>query len=136
MRHNGAGRHHHYTLWCRELRELMKLECCDRCKYYARSPYLICAEHPTGVEGEHCPDFELDLEIPDDEATAWYGEQWQSQWASYYSDELVLVQRLELLDSHPLFTGRCPNCEMPLLQTDPPRVHWDCEYCGWVDDSV
>jgi len=25
---------------------------------------------------------------------------------------------------------------MPLLQTEPPRVHWDCEHCGWVDDSV
>jgi hypothetical protein len=45
---------------------------------------------------------------------------------------LGLVERL---DSDPLFTGRYPDCEMPLLQTDPPRVHWDCD-CGWVDDSV
>ena len=45
-------------------------------------------------------------------------------------------EKLALLDWHPMFTGRCPNCEMPLHQTDPPRVHWDCEHCGWVDDSI
>lgn len=123
---------------------MAQLDCCIRCKYYSRNPFLICAEHPMGVEGDHCPDFELDLEIPDDEATAWYGEQWQPEGASYYGDELVLdpvqrltiEQRLDLLDSHPFFTGRCPNCEMPLNQTEPPRVHWDCGHCGWVDDSV
>ena len=123
----------------------MKLECCDRCKYYARNPFLVCAEHPAGVEeGADCPDFELNLEIPDEEATAWYGEQWQPEGVSYYGGELVLEpverrsreQRLELLDTHPLFTGRCPACEMPLIQTDPPRVHWDCGRCGWVDDSL
>ena len=46
------------------------------------------------------------------------------------------VQKLELLDTHPMFTGRCPNCEIPMLQTEPPRLHWDCERCGWVDDRV
>ncbi len=121
----------------------MKLDCCDRCRFYAHHPLLVCGVHPMGVDGD-CPDFELDLEIPDDEAVAWYGEQWQPEGASYYGGELVLEpvqqmtmeQRLELLDSHPLFTGRCPSCEMPLPQTEPPRVHWDCEHCGWVDDSV
>jgi hypothetical protein len=48
----------------------MKPDCCTRCRFYARSPYLVCAEHPTGVEGDSCPDFELDLTIPDDEAVA------------------------------------------------------------------
>lgn len=55
----------------------MKLDCCKCCKYYARSPYLVCAEHPAGVEDSYCPDFQLDLAQPDDEAIAWYGEQWQ-----------------------------------------------------------
>ena len=123
---------------------MAKLECCDRCRLYARSFYLICAEHPDGVEGDSCPDFALDLQLPDDEATAWYGEQWHPEGASYYGGELVLDlarvrsqdEQLHLLDTHPLFTSRCPDCGMPLLQTDPPRVHWDCGRCGWVDDSV
>jgi hypothetical protein len=121
-----------------------KIDCCNRCQFYSQDPHLVCALHPDGVEGDNCNDFELDLEKPDEEAMAWYGEQWQPEGASYYGRELVLEpvqrltveQRLELLDSHPLFTGRCPKCEMPIQQTDPPRVHWDCEHCGWVDDSV
>jgi hypothetical protein len=121
-----------------------KLNCCDLCRFCSQSIHLVCALHPYGVEGDSCPDFELDLEIPDKEAMSWYGEQWQPAGASYYGEELILEpvqrltleQRLKLLDTHPLFTGRCPNCEMPLLETDPPRVHWDCEHCGWVDDSV
>jgi len=122
----------------------MKLDCCDRCRFYAHHPLLVCGVHPMGVDGGHCPDFELDLTIPDDEAVAWYGEQWQPEGASYYGDDLVLepvqqmtmAQRLDLLDSHPLFTERCPHCEMPLRQMEPPRIHWDCDHCGWVDDSV
>jgi hypothetical protein len=123
---------------------MRKLDCCDLCRFCAHSPHLVCALHPDGVEGSSCNDFELRLEIPDEEAMAWYGEQWQPEGAIYYGGELILEpvqqltmeQRLDLLDTHPLFTGRCPNCEMPLRQTDPPRVHWDCEHCGWVDDSV
>lgn len=95
-----------------------------------------------GVEGDSCNDFDLGLISSDDEAKAWYGEQWQPEGASYYGGKLILdslqrltmEQQMELLDNHPLFTGRCPNCEMPIASEG--QVHWDCEYCGWVDDSV
>ena len=46
------------------------------------------------------------------------------------------LQQLELLDTHPLFTGRCPQCEMTYPQYETPPVHWDCPECGWMDDSV
>jgi hypothetical protein len=122
---------------------MAKLDCCNRCNFYAHSPFLVCAEHPAGVEGDSCPDFQLNLQVPDDEAIAWYGEQWQPEGASYYDGELVLEpvqrrsleQRLDLLDSHPLFTGRCPNCERP-IQAISGQMHWDCGHCGWVDDSI
>ena len=48
----------------------------------------------------------------------------------------TMVQKMELLDTHPLFTGRCPNCEIPMQETEPPRVHWDCTRCDWVDDRI
>jgi hypothetical protein len=32
-------------------------------------------------------------------------------------------QQLELLDTHPLFTGRCPRCEMTYPQYETPAVH-------------
>lgn len=123
-----------------------KLDCCDRCQFYAHTPYLICAMHPTGVEGERCPDFRPippDWAKPDDDPLSWYGDEWQPDGASYYGGELVLqpeqrlslLQRWELLDWHPLFTGRCPQCEKP-LRVGSPSVHWDCDSCGWQDDSV
>ncbi|MEP0755204.1 hypothetical protein NDA03_23590 [Trichocoleus sp. Lan] len=44
--------------------------------------------------------------------------------------------KLELLDYHPMFTGKCPRCKMPFEVKKPPSVNWDCSRCGWVDDSV
>ena len=66
-----------------------------------------------------------------------------SQQSSYGNEEIAplidrlsLEQKLELLDWHPIFTGRCPNCEMPIRLQSPPQVHWDCEACAWKDDSI
>ena len=97
-----------------------------------------------GWRGKDCPDFELDVKIPDNEATALYGEQWQPEGASYYDGELILdpvqrltlIQRQPLLDTHPQFTGRCPNCDMPVGRSPDGQIHWDCGHCGWADDSV
>lgn len=124
----------------------MKLDCCDRCEYCAHSPYLVCAEHPGGVEGDSCKDFKLATRAiaPSDDPLAWYNDQWHPEGASYYGDELILepVQRrsleeqLDLLDNHPLFTGRCPRCESAIAPVRPGQVHYDCEHCGWADDSM
>lgn len=45
---------------------------CDRCRYYAHNPYLVCALHPSGPESRPCRDFEA---APADQPTsnqAWY----------------------------------------------------------------
>jgi hypothetical protein len=117
-----------------------KIDLCDLCHFYANSPFLVCFINPTGVEGGHCEEFCA----KQDQSTGASLEWWEPVGASYYGDELVITsvqrltnqQRLELLDSHPLFTGRCPHCEMPMRQTVPARVHWDCQACGWVDESI
>lgn len=123
---------------------MAKLDICDHCRFCAHSPYLVCVIHPSGVESDRCLDYMPDVE--NDPALAFYEplDQWQPLGAVRYGDELVLdpvkkltdAQRLALLDSHPLFTSRCPNCEMPLHEKRPQRVHWDCAHCGWVDDSI
>ncbi len=112
-----------------------KLSICDRCFNYARDPHLVCAIHPSGVDGNFCPDYEQDPEWQPE-------EQWQPEGAAYYNGELVLQpeqrrtlqQKWELLDWHPMFTGRCPECEVPISVTD--SVPWDCQSCGWKDDAV
>jgi hypothetical protein len=61
-------------------------------------------------------------------ALEWVGDGgkglWEPECASYYGDELVITpeqrwnreQKLALLDWHPMFTGRCPHCEVPLFK--------------------
>lgn len=61
----------------------------------------------------------------------------QAPVGASYNGEFILqpeqhlsqVEQLELLDRHPLFTGRCPECEMPIIETD--SLHWNCANCGW-----
>jgi hypothetical protein len=105
---------------------------CDRCLYNTRNPHLPCAVHPYKIVDARCPDFDLDTSLP-------AVELWEPEGASYYAGELVIEpiqrwpreQKLALLDWHPMFTGRCPNCERSLVQTHPERVHWDCQECEW-----
>ena len=117
---------------------------CDRCTFNTRNPPLPCAVHPCKIVEAQCPDFELDVSLP-------VAGLWEHEGGSYYAGELVMEsvqhwtreQKLALLDWHPMFTGRCPDCErtlrgaeLSLMQTHPARVYWDCEECGWKDDSV
>ena len=68
---------------------------------------------------------------------------WEPEGASYYAGELILQpqvcwtreEQLDLLDTHPIFTGKCPSCNRQFPQAERPIVHWDCE-CGWIDDTV
>ena len=68
---------------------------------------------------------------------------WEPAGASYYAGELIVQPRqrwtreeqLELLDSHPMFTGRCPQCGSEIERDYRAVVHWDCS-CGWMDDTV
>lgn len=125
---------------------------CNVCWFNPGSPYLCCSVHPVGVQADRCPDFqENERAIEQHEqflALDWVtddgvGEQWEPEGASYYGNELVITpeqrwtraQKEALLDWHPMFTGRCPKCEVPLLRLEQPRVYWDCS-CGWKDDSV
>ena len=67
--------------------------------------------HPAGPNTNTCIDFQ---ENPDVEPE----ELWEPEGASYYTGELILQpqqrwtleEQLELLDTHPLFIGRCPQC--------------------------
>ena len=70
-------------------------------------------------------------------------EQWEPEGVSYYNGELIVQphqrwtpeEQLHLLDNHPLFTGKCPQCGAEFERDYTARVHWDCE-CGWMDDLV
>jgi hypothetical protein len=125
-----------------------KLPECGRCLLYARSPYIVCAVHPTGVDGENCLDFR---EKPNVESE----KLWEPEGASYIDDELVLErsyyngeeiwqpqrlltleQQWHTLETHPFFTGCCQSCGYQFPHNVPGLVHFDCPRCGFLDDSV
>ena len=109
---------------------------CDRCLFYCYSPYLVCSVHPNGVDSD-CLDFRADPKIQEE-------EQWSPQGYFWYNGELREIrtsqltsqQKLEILDTHPFFTGQCPNCGHQFNRCNIPMIHWDCPICFWVDDSV
>lgn len=113
---------------------------CNRCQLYSGSLYLPCAVHPTGPDPDGCLDFapnaaaemeeDNDLWFPD--GFGWYA----GEPVPHPSSTLTTQEQLDLLDSHPLFTGCCPECGWEFESNNLPAVHWDCLECGPKDDSV
>jgi hypothetical protein len=132
---------------------VLKIPCtsfppCDRCQFYARSSYTVCAVHPKGVEEKRCLDFREDPKAEPQEL-------WEPENARYIDENLVLErsyyngeeiappqrqltpeQQWQVLESHPLFTGHCPRCSYQFPSHVPELIHFDCPECGWIDDSV
>jgi hypothetical protein len=87
-------------------------------------------------EAHRCLDFRPD---PNTEPE----EQWAPKGYSWYNDELIpnrpsrytQAEQLEILDTHPFFTGVCPRCNHKFEQHNP-VIYYDCPSCGWQDDSV
>ena len=121
---------------------MSKIPECDRCHFYAHSLNFVCAVHPYGVDSDNCLDFRPNPNLEPEEF-------WTPECVDYVDGELVIKrdefryscsepvddyltpkEKLELLDTHPFFTGRCPNCEMPFPKFDRLPVHWDCYQCG------
>ena len=127
---------------------MSKIPDCDRCSFYAHSLDFVCAVHPYGVDNDSCLDFRLspnsepeELWTPDgvdfiDGELVIRRDQFRYDCSDTLDNYLTPVEKLELLDAHPFFTGRCPNCEMPFDMSNPRLVHWDCDCCNWIDDSV
>lgn len=113
-----------------------KLPECDRCLLYSHNPHLVCVVHPSGVDSDSCLDFRQDSYVEIEEPV--------EEGASYYNGQLILQpqqhltteEKLELLDTHPMFTGHCPGCGYQFPSHVPELVHFDCPQCGWIDDSV
>ena len=115
-----------------------------RCTLYSHNPHLVCAVHPDGVNSDRCLDFRLDPNIKEDKqwspfGYSWYGDELISNRPSRYTQE----EQLEILDTHPIFTGVCPQCRHRFERDNSP-VHYDCPSCpkgyrfayNFIDDSV
>ena len=93
---------------------------CDRCSDFRPEP-----EKET--EDLWCPD-----------GCNFVGDRMVKRPVTYEQDfqpRLTRAEQYEVLMTHPIFTGMCPQCSASYPQ-NVDRIHWDCEACGWVDDSV
>jgi hypothetical protein len=116
-----------------------KIPDCDRCLLYTHQIYFVCAIHPEGVDTERCPDFR-----PDPESVSEEKELWSPTGYSWYGDTLIpnrlcrytREEQQKILDTHPLFTGVCPNCSQVFTTSPPPNTHWNCAECGWQESDI
>ena len=97
---------------------------------YCGSQYLVCGIHPTGPTEPPCPDFAEVTELFEPLGGAYYSGERGLQPTHY----LMTAERLEILETHPLFTGVCPECVEAI--EDEGLLHYDCERCGFKDDLI
>ncbi len=126
-----------------------KIKECDHCLFCAHDPHIVCAVHSTGPDDDTCLDFRPDPELEGKQFVDFLGigdnndqEQWEPQGARYVDSELVIErvtyngeeiiqppqrwtreEQLWLLDTHPLFTGKCPQCRAEFDRDYTSRVH-------------
>jgi hypothetical protein len=118
----------------------MKIPARNRCQLYTHQIYFVCAIHPDGVDTEQCPDFQPDPET----AIETEKELWSPVGYSWYGDTLIpnrlcrytREEQQKILDTHPFFTGICPNCSRVFTTSPPPHTPWVCLACGWNEDSL
>lgn len=109
-----------------------KIPECNRCQYFSQSLYLVCGINPSGPAGETCDDFEATVQAaaaPKRHPLG--GGYYLGDWIPQPFPTLTAAEQLSLLDWHPQFTGRCPNCEMPIAAAA--EGQWKCRYCEWKD---
>lgn len=106
-----------------------KIPECERCQYFANSPYMVCGINPCGPEGSTCEDFAALSEGAAVEKEPLGGGYYAGDWIPQPFPEITIEEQLALLDWHPQFTGRCPNCETPI--SEPASRYWNCRHCEW-----
>ena len=105
---------------------------CDRCQYFLHSPYLVCAVNPCGPIGGTCEDFSAIADPLKRQPIG--GGYYAGDWIPQPFPTLTTAAQLALLDEHPQFTGRCPNCEMPIAEAA--QGQWQCDHCDWREEEV
>ena len=105
-------------------------ESCQRFSGYCGTEFLVCGIYPSGPAETPCPDF-AEVTVP-----------FEPLGGAYYNRELVLqpthdlttAECLEILETHPFFTGVCPECGETIWGEG--LVHYDCQNCGFKDDLI
>ena len=94
---------------------MQKLLACDRCQYFANSPYIVCSLHPCGPVDDVCEDF-TGVESAVAVRQPLGGGYYTGDWIPQPFPALTAAEQIALTDEHPQFTSRCPHCEVPIAE--------------------
>lgn len=90
-----------------------KIPDCDRCFHNGHSNYLVCEIHPEDVDKSR-PDVEFRVTYETD-----------------HVPKLTSAQQYQILMTHPMFTGLCPQCRYKYPSD---RIEWNCPMCKLQSD--
>ncbi len=103
----------------------------DRCLFYAHDPHLVCAEHPEGVDSD-CLDFRVNPKFQEEKLWSPDGYYWYNgELLENRPSQLTNEQKLEVLDTHPFFSGQCPSCGHEFDRANLPMIHARLS-CLWL----
>ncbi|MBD2103759.1 hypothetical protein [Leptolyngbya sp. FACHB-261] len=108
---------------------------CALCLFNTGNPFLFCSVHPQGLTENTCLDFRPDPGLPVEPGSGKFEEEQDEGELMGCEDHWAQVQKLERLNSHPMFTGQCPDCGYEFSPVMHPDVYWDCLECGWADQT-
>jgi hypothetical protein len=63
-------------------------------------------------------------------------EGYQQSPLTKFLARLSPTEQLHVIMTHPFFTGKCPQCRYEFKQAGFPPSPWNCDECGWIDNSV
>jgi hypothetical protein len=56
---------------------------------------------------------------------------YNGEWIPVPHHRLTPEIQIQLLDWHPIFSGHCPNCEIPIATPEDSKLDWHCLQCDW-----
>jgi hypothetical protein len=87
------------------------------------TPHLVCWEHLNGLDSD-CLDFRANPKFQEEEPCSPEGYYWYNgELREIRTSQLTSEQKLEILDTHPFFTGQCPSCVHEFDRANLPMIH-------------
>ena len=94
---------------------------------------MVCGVNPRGPEGKTCADFSAIARADTTTRQPIGGDYYLGDWIPQPFPTLTTANQQALLDGHPQFTSRCPNCETLIAQAN--EGQWKCGYCEWEESE-
>ncbi len=132
---------HLLALPCRP--SMQKIRECDHCMFYSHDYHIVCAIHPSGIEGDSCSDFRPDSELQNKRFIDFLGlgvqqqgldeELWQLPGVRFVNRELVIERVRSFYNGEEIVQPRqrWTSDEQLWLLDNHPLFTGVCPECGY-----